>query len=56
MTAKEAQRMQRLEAENRELREKIGQHMRVYGDQLVLICEMRAKLELIDSALHGEYE
>lgn len=52
MTAKEQQRMHRLEIENRELREKISKHMRVYGDQLVRICEMKAKLELIDSALH----
>lgn len=54
MTAKEQQRMARLEIENRELREKISQHMRVYGDQLLLICEMKSKLELVDSALHGD--
>ena len=53
MTAKEAQRMQRLEIENRELREKITKHMSVYGNQLVLICELKARLELIDSAIHG---
>ena len=53
MTAKEAQRMQRLEAENRELREKVITHIRVYGEALVEIVEMRAKLELIASALHG---
>ena len=51
MTAKEAQKMRRLEVENRELREKIAEHMRVYGDQLVTICELRAVLELINSAL-----
>ena len=56
MTAKESQKMRRLETENRELREKIANHMRVYGNQLVTICEMRAKLELIDSALHGGEE
>lgn len=56
MTAKELQKMHRLEIENRELREKISHHMRIYGDQLVTICEMRAKLELIDSALHGGEE
>ena len=53
MTAKEKQKMRRLEIENAELREKISHQMRVYGDQLVTICEMRAKLALIDSALHG---
>lgn len=53
MTAKEAQRMQRLEIENRELREKIAKHMRVYGDQLVLICELQAKLSLVESAMNG---
>lgn len=56
MTAKELQKMRRLEIENRELREKISQHMSVYRDQLVTICEMRAKLALIDSALHGGEE
>lgn len=53
MTAKETQRMRRLEIENRELREKIANHMRVYGNQLMLIVEMKAKLELVESALHG---
>lgn len=56
MTAKERQKMQRLEIENAELREKIAHHMRVYGDCLVTICEMRAKLMLVDSALHGDTE
>ena len=42
MTAKEQQRMRRLEIENAELREKITNHMRVYGQMLTEICEMRA--------------
>ena len=54
MTAKERQRMQRLEIENRELRNKIANHMRVYGDMLVELAEMRAKLELVDCALHDD--
>lgn len=54
MTAKEAQRMKRLEIENRELRAKLARHIEVYGSQIIEIVEMRAKLELVDSAIHGE--
>lgn len=54
MTSKELQRMRRLEIENAELKEKIGKHMRVYGDCLIEICEMRARLELCDLAINGE--
>jgi hypothetical protein len=46
--------MRRLETENRELREKIAHHMRVYGNMLVELAEMRAKLEMVDYALHGD--
>lgn len=53
MTAKERQQMQRLEIENRELRHEIAKHMRIYGDNLVVIIELRAKLELVASALRG---
>ena len=51
MNAKEQQKIRRLEIENAELRDKIAQHMRVYGECLVTICELKAKLELVDSAL-----
>jgi len=53
MTAKEAQRLQRLEIENRELREQHAKSMRIYGDNLMEIIELKAKLELIESALRG---
>lgn len=56
MTPKEAQRMRRLEIENAELREKILHHVEVYGRMLVEICELKAKLALVDSAIHGEQE
>lgn len=56
MTAKEQQQMRRLAIENAELREKITNHMRVYGQMLTEICEMRAKLALVDLAIHGEQE
>jgi hypothetical protein len=56
MTAKEAQKMRRLEMENAELRDKIANHMAAYGSALITICEMRAKLALIESALHGDDE
>ena len=54
MTAKERQKMQRLEIENRELREQHTKHMRIYGDNLMEIIELKAKLELIESALRGD--
>ena len=54
MTAKERQRMQRLEIENRELREHQAKSMRIYGDCILEIIELKARLELIDLALHGE--
>lgn len=54
MTAKEAQKMKRLELENAELRNKIDHHLDVYRDQLYELVELKAKLALVDSALHGE--
>lgn len=54
MTTREHFRMKRLEIENRELRDKIANHMRVYGNMLVELAEMRAKLEMVDYALHGD--
>ena len=54
MTAKERQQMQRLEIENRELRNSHKNHMKIYGDNLMEIVELKAKLELIESALRGD--
>lgn len=51
MTSKERQRMQRLEAENKMLRDEIAKHMRIYGDQLCKLIDAKAKLELVKSAL-----
>ncbi len=56
MTAKERQRMQRLEIENRLLRERLEKSMDIYRDHATEIIEMRTKLELIDIALHGRDE
>ena len=53
MNAKERQQMQRLEIENRELRNSHANHMRIYGDNLMEIIELKAKLELIESAMRG---
>ena len=53
MTAKEQQRMQRLEIENRELRNSHKNHTRIYGDNLMEIIKLKANLELIESALRG---
>ena len=56
MTAKEQQRMKRLEIENQELRAMLEKHTAVYRDQLFLVVEMKTKLQLIDMALHGVVE
>lgn len=53
MTAKELQKMKRLEIENSELRAQIEKHISVYRESLYLIVEMKTKLQLIDMAMHG---
>ena len=55
MTAKERQRMQRLEIEDRELRERVSKDMSVYSDNLIEIIELKATLELVQVALEGHY-
>ena len=52
MTAKEAQKVQRLESENQMLREKLAKSMQIYGDNLVEIIELKATLDLVQSALN----
>ena len=54
MTSKERQRMQRLEAENRMLREEIAKHMRIYSNTLCELVEAKSKIELVKSAMEGE--
>jgi len=54
MTAKEKQRMARLEMENELLREQITKHMRVYGTTLCEIIDLKAKLQLITDAVNGD--
>lgn len=53
MTAKERQRMQRLEIENRELRQALEHNKDVNRKMLYEIVDLKAKLELVDLALHG---
>ncbi len=53
MTAKERQQMQRLEIENRELRERHAKDMICIGDAFIANIELKAKLELIESAMRG---
>lgn len=53
MTAKECQRMQRLEIENRELRAALEHQQDVGRRMLYEIVDLKAKLELVDLALHG---
>lgn len=54
MTAKERQRMQRLEIENRELRERVAKDVDVWRDQALELIELRARMELVRSALEGD--
>jgi hypothetical protein len=51
MTAKEHQRMQRLEIENAELRERVRKDMGVCAKNLTEIIELKATLELIRVAM-----
>jgi len=53
MTAKERQRMQRLETENRELRERLERSMEIYRHQVWELVDLRTKLDLVRSALEG---
>ncbi len=54
MTAKERQRMLRLEIENAELRERVRKDMSVYSDNLIEIIELKATLELIRVAMEDQ--
>lgn len=56
MTAKERQAMRRLELENAKLRAAIANHMRDYGDALIEIIDLKARIELVRSAVNGEDE
>lgn len=51
MTAKDRRRLERLERENAELRHKLAQHMRIYADALVTICELKARIDTARDAL-----
>lgn len=51
MTKSERARLARLERENAELREKIAQHMRVYGDLLCEVCDLKARLAAVSDAI-----
>lgn len=54
MTAKERQRMQRLEIENRELRQALEHYQDVNRNMLYELVDLKAKLELVRSALDGD--
>ena len=51
MTAKERQRLKRLEEENRMLRENHTKQLRIYSDLLVELIELKATLALVRSAV-----
>ena len=54
MTKQEQQKMQRLELENEMLRRRNAESMRIYGDNLIQIIELKATIELIKSAIDGQ--
>ena len=54
MTKQEQQRMTRLEIENEKLRRRVSEDMRVYGDLLIEVIELKATISLIDSAINRE--
>lgn len=54
MTAKERQRMQRLEIENRELRAALDHHQDVNRRMLYELVDLKTKLQMVDLALHGD--
>jgi hypothetical protein len=54
VTAKERQRMMRLEIENAELRERVRKDMGVCADNLTKIIELKATLELIRVAMEDQ--
>jgi len=54
MTAKEKQLMQRLEIENKQLRDRLDKSIDVYRDQAIELIELRTRLELIGLALRGD--
>jgi len=51
MTAAERTRFARLERENIELRAKIAHHMRVYGDLVCEVCDLKARLAAVSYAI-----
>ena len=56
MTKQEQQKMQRLELENEMLRRRNAESMRIYGDNLIQIIELKATIELIKSAIGNKNE
>ena len=54
MTAKERQQMQRLEIENRELRERVAKDAEVWRDQALELIDLRTQRELAILALRGD--
>ena len=56
MTAKERQRLERLEEENRRLRENHTKQLRIYSDLLVEVIELKAVLALVRSAVGTKEE
>jgi len=51
MTRSEKAKLAKLEAENKELREKLSQHIRAYGDMLAEIVNLKGKLEAVRVAM-----
>lgn len=56
MTKKEQMKMARLETENQLLRGQNAHHLQVYGDMVVELIDLRARLALIEMAVNGGFE
>lgn len=51
MTKKEQQKMRRLELENEHLRDEIEKQLRIYGENVFELIDLRAKIQLVREAL-----
>lgn len=54
MTKKEQREMARLRVENKQLRDAIETHLKVYRENLYELVELKTKIEMIEFALGWE--
>jgi hypothetical protein len=56
MTKKESTYLRKLELENALLSEQHAKHMRVFGEQIIELIDLRAKLQLLNEILNDKPE